>query len=786
MSDPIECAAGKLDDPLMLEWALGYYEHLPESARGSRARIEATWFHDLVLAQLIEQAETDSLSRLFRYLPPKLFANLTTLIVKHWPDWPDQVARAATNVLAVNAPENLLGLFENQLNRIEQGYSLDTERFCYVDRLANCRTEERLRLFFNRLCLRVLALPDREIGKSLLLSTLLGLAPRLSEDTLLQVLDAALHDETREYARKDLLNQLFRGLFGHAEYLDLALARSKKQSLQRFAALAPFFSPDAPLAKLDEWCESPPTPATLLPALEAVSLKSEGCATLRKLFQGCQTLRDALPGSMQALLLVAACVQGYASDAFYSATLDLETTTDLLAADLAAARWYRPLFERLGAFSRQDIVTALTKRLPDVEHTYGAVQLAEAMGDLGWEEFVPCLIEAMSKDHVDFLWEAAKKALVRIGHPAQTAMITGWTALDRSQQIYGLSVISDVGGAAAADFALARFDELMKDNVEHCCELALAAPDQRLLERLRPELRRQQPLIDRAFYIVARLLNREDEDSALVKVRALEDLKKSQNIGHALEAGDLSRDCLFLELRCPSCQAENRYEVKGVIMTTEKSEEVTHLVNDEFPCSSCGQNVEFEFTTMAHLALTAEALLMTAARESGQPREPLIKFLDCRVDGQVMPVAAALKRLRDRIARTPTDAHSWFRMGNLLFHLNRPQATMAAFRQAVKLAPLAIDAKLTLARLLASNQANGEAFELLADAMSRSSDWQFLAPYPNFAQEFADLYNYLRRSLGKHNVPALHPSLLAPSKKVGRNDPCSCGSGKKFKRCCGR
>lgn len=24
------------------------------------------------------------------------------------------------------------------------------------------------------------------------------------------------------------------------------------------------------------------------------------------------------------------------------------------------------------------------------------------------------------------------------------------------------------------------------------------------------------------------------------------------------------------------------------------------------------------------------------------------------------------------------------------------------------------------------------------------------------------------------------------SPKIGRNDPCSCGSGKKFKRCCGR
>ena len=26
----------------------------------------------------------------------------------------------------------------------------------------------------------------------------------------------------------------------------------------------------------------------------------------------------------------------------------------------------------------------------------------------------------------------------------------------------------------------------------------------------------------------------------------------------------------------------------------------------------------------------------------------------------------------------------------------------------------------------------------------------------------------------------------SPSLKVGRNDPCPCGSGKKYKRCCGR
>ena len=35
-------------------------------------------------------------------------------------------------------------------------------------------------------------------------------------------------------------------------------------------------------------------------------------------------------------------------------------------------------------------------------------------------------------------------------------------------------------------------------------------------------------------------------------------------------------------------------------------------------------------------------------------------------------------------------------------------------------------------------------------------------------------------------IPGVHPKgASAPTKKVGRNDPCPCGSGKKYKKCCG-
>ena len=35
-----------------------------------------------------------------------------------------------------------------------------------------------------------------------------------------------------------------------------------------------------------------------------------------------------------------------------------------------------------------------------------------------------------------------------------------------------------------------------------------------------------------------------------------------------------------------------------------------------------------------------------------------------------------------------------------------------------------------------------------------------------------------------HPLPAQAP-IRREAAKVGRNDPCTCGSGKKFKKCCG-
>jgi Protein of unknown function (DUF1186)/SEC-C motif len=64
-------------------------------------------------------------------------------------------------------------------------------------------------------------------------------------------------------------------------------------------------------------------------------------------------------------------------------------------------------------------------------------------------------------------------------------------------------------------------------------------------------------------------------------------------------------------------------------------------------------------------------------------------------------------------------------------------------------------------------------FELFGDTIEELSDWAAFAPEDEEAHESGSAWN----------PPAPAPA-FNPFRGVGRNDPCPCGSGKKFKKCC--
>lgn len=309
----------------------------------------------------------------------------------------------------------------------------------------------------------------------------------------LEIVKAQLKDISRERDWKQLLDQVARSLVEHSSiYRQLASDIRKGQTQQSFQQLEVFFRIDAPLEQLDQLSQER---ANLDDLTEFMArLIGEQDRTLVQLIvETTKSKRFAEQRDMVADFLIGVVAAACECKTLDTANMSLQEAVQLLASDLTEPRYFEALLARLSRFDQEEVAQVLVETLERERRTYASVWVAKAIGQLGWDKFITPLTAAMSEDCGDFLCEAAQDSLIRIGEPARDHLIRYWEALDGSQRIYGLSVIESVGGEAAASFAVDRYEELFQDDPESWCQLALAAPERRLLDLLELQLPRQPP-----------------------------------------------------------------------------------------------------------------------------------------------------------------------------------------------------------------------------------------------------------------------------------------------------
>ena len=245
----------------------------------------------------------------------------------------------------------------------------------------------------------------------------------------------------------------------------------------------------------------------------------------------------------------------------------------------------------------------------------------------------------------------------------------------------------------------------------------------------------------------------------------------------------------MLELKCPECGDSNEYKVKHVVVNPD-SKDTDLILADEFPCASCGHWVDFEFTSSAHLAISAELLKLAADSDEGlADQSKTLIVAEALYNGQRLPVGDVVSRCRAAVANNPESIADWLRLGYCYDRvLSRPRYGLGYVEQTLVLEPNAVEAVLQKADAMAMQGDKGAAFQLLDQSLESKEHWRFfltdvVSPAQLTAQ-FAHLYNELLRGLGRTDRASLHASFHGTSKKVGRNDPCPCGSGKKYKKCC--
>ena len=127
---------------------------------------------------------------------------------------------------------------------------------------------------------------------------------------------------------------------------------------------------------------------------------------------------------------------------------------------------------------------------------------------------------------------------------------------------------------------------------------------------------------------------------------------------------------------------------------------------------------------------------------------------------------------RDRTTPIADDAD---RTNGNLFPVESSTTTLPA--ELLNLAPLqVIRTETVLSKLPIHNLSKTGSFEIQIVRKNDRGEWRFVE---------GDSHTHRGGEGHHHHHDEPRATVVRESPKVGRNDPCPCGSGKKYKKCCG-
>ena len=291
-----------------------------------------------------------------------------------------------------------------------------------------------------------------------------------------------------------------------------------------------------------------------------------------------------------------------------------------------------------------------------------------------------------------------------------------------------------------------------------------------------------------------------------------------------------------LRLKCGKCGCIGAYTFEKVYIDSELYDQSNHApdcvsFDAYFRCRKCKSAWPWELTPDAYLALTA---LMTS-KLAGLNDERLVFACPRMYDGTPFRSAAqAEEHMLDVLEREPKNAFAWSRLGNVYRRAGMVPKASKAFARALELDPNDIDSHYSLGDMLFDKGKYKQSAEHLHRVLALARDNRRLAEadlrntvrsalltlsdmasrtdgeievFPSNADgrgpsdqpktlrlesydlgKEADWERLLDLITGKRQRPVVRdmPPISQPRRKTGRNEPCPCGSGKKYKKCCGR
>jgi len=159
-------------------------------------------------------------------------------------------------------------------------------------------------------------------------------------------------------------------------------------------------------------------------------------------------------------------------------------------------------------------------------------------------------------------------------------------------------------------------------------------------------------------------------------------------------------------------------------------------------------------------------------------------------DGRVASFPQAIAYYEQALIHDPNSVVDLLSLGNCYRNAGRTSKAETYFRKCVELEPACPEAAFLLAGILFEERhAPEDALHVMDNAFKHKKDWAFYRlsgeTVDEFVQEFDIFREILQEKMGSARRVSGRAAKHGKAGRVAPNDLCPCGSGKKYKKCCG-
>ena len=315
--------------------------------------------------------------------------------------------------------------------------------------------------------------------------------------------------------------------------------------------------------------------------------------------------------------------------------------------------------------------------------------------------------------------------------------------------------------------------------------------DRRFIPPLRNELKEMEFQEAQTYRLLCLIHGEADPKLREIEAEAEARKREQSKTLKTISAGDFTailEQPLNLELKCRSCRKTYTYEVGEVkVLSNAKGD---YLVSDQIHCKNCGALDHYERTANANMAVMGRNLALLAMGDKGlkhAEKGPVRFVASKRIGERARSIQETLVYYEELLQKNPDHVPYLIGYANTLINAKRTEDAVPIYHKALKHDPLAVEALVSIGQNAAAYGRIEEAYDYLEKAvavMDYGNYYRVNQDLRNFKAGIYEVYAELSLKLGKAPEPMARPAALPKKMKVGRNDPCPCGSGTKYKKCC--